>query len=62
MARDIAKQRVKIASAEVNQKKLNVRMEVLQRYEEYEMQQEILKAATQAEEDAKQVSSDALLL
>lgn len=50
----IAEQRVKIAEADVNQKKLQVRAEVLKRYEEYEMQQEVLKASTQAEEDASQ--------
>lgn len=50
----IAEQRVKIAEANVNQKKLNVRMEILKRYEEYQMQNEILKAVTAAEEDANQ--------
>lgn len=50
----IAEQRVKIAEANVNQKKLNVRMEILKRYEEYEMQQETLKAVTQAEQSAEQ--------
>ncbi|MEM6964918.1 MAG: TolC family protein [Bacteroidota bacterium] len=51
----VAEQRVKIAEANINQKKLNVRMEILKRYEEYEMQSEILKAVTQAEEDASQI-------
>jgi len=50
----VAEQRVKIAEANVNQKKLKVRMDVLKRYEEYQMQQEILKAATQAEQDTYQ--------
>lgn len=50
----IAEQRVKIAEADVNQKKLKVRMEILTRYETYEMQQEILKAVTQAEESSYQ--------
>lgn len=50
----IAKQRVKIAEANINQKKLNVRLEILKRYENYIMQQEILKAVIQAEENANQ--------
>ncbi|HFB99920.1 MAG TPA: TolC family protein [Phaeodactylibacter sp.] len=50
----IAEQRIKIAEANVNQKKLKVRMEILKRYEEYQMQEEILKSATQAEEDSYQ--------
>ena len=49
---DIAKERVKIAEADINQKKLNVRMEVLRRYEEFEQQVEILKATSKAEDDA----------
>ena len=49
---DIAKERVKIATNEVNQKKLQVRMEVLKRYEEFEKQVEILKATSKAEDDA----------
>ena len=49
---DIAKERVKIADAQVNQKKLKVRMEVLKRYEEFEQQVEILKATSKAEDDA----------
>ena len=50
----IAKQRIKIAEANINQKKLNVRMEVLKRYENYLMYEEILKAVIQAEENANQ--------
>lgn len=49
---DIAKERVKIADSNVNQKKLKVRMEVLKRYEEFEKQVEILKATSKAEDDA----------
>lgn len=52
----IAEQRVKIAESNINQKKLNVRYEILKRYEEYEMQQETLKAVTIAEESAYQAS------
>ncbi len=50
----IAEQRVKIAEANINQKKLNVRMEILKRYETYMMTEEILKAVIQAEENANQ--------
>lgn len=50
----IAEQRVKIAEANINQKKLNVRMEILKRYENYLMHEEILKAVSQAEENANQ--------
>lgn len=50
----IAEQRVKIAEANINQKKLNVRMEILKRYENYLMHEEILKAVIQAEENANQ--------
>ena len=49
---DMAKERVKIADADLNQKKLQVRMEVLKRYEEFEQQVEILKATSKAEDDA----------
>ena len=49
---DIAKERVKIADNEINQKKLNVRMEVLKRYEEYEKQVEVFRATSKAEDDA----------
>ncbi len=49
-----AESRVKMAESNVNQKKLNVRLMVLQRYEEYEMQQEILKATSTEEEDTYQ--------
>jgi len=52
----IAEQRVKIAESNINQKKLNVRFEVLKRYEEYQMQEETLKAVTQAEQSAYQAS------
>ena len=50
----IAEQRVKIAEANINQKKLNVRMEMLKRYENYLMFEEILKTVIQAEENANQ--------
>jgi hypothetical protein len=50
----IAAQRVKIAEANINQKKLNVRMEILKRYENYLMHEEILKAVSQAEQNANQ--------
>lgn len=50
----IAEQRVKIAEANINQKKLNVRMEILKRHENYLMFEEILKAVIQAEEKANQ--------
>lgn len=50
----IAKQRVKIAESNINQKKLNVRMEILKRYENYLMYEETLKAVSQAEENANQ--------
>lgn len=50
----IAEQRVKIAESNINQKKLNVRMEILQRYENYLMHEEILKAVIQAEQNANQ--------
>ena len=50
----IAEQRVKIAESNINQKKLNVRLEILKRYENYLMHQEILKAIIQAEENANQ--------
>lgn len=50
----IAEQRIKIAEANVNQKKLNVRLEILKRYENYLMNEEILKAVIQAEENANQ--------
>jgi len=49
---DMAKERVKIADNDINQKKLQVRMEVLKRYEEFEQQVEILKATSKAEDDA----------
>lgn len=50
----IAEQRIKIAESNINQKKLNVRYEMLKRYQEYEMQEETLKAVTQAEQSANQ--------
>ncbi len=50
----IAEQRVKIAESNINQKKLRVRYEILRRYEEYEMQEETLKAVTQAEQSASE--------
>jgi len=50
----IAEQRVKIAEANINQKKLNVRLEILKRYENYLMFEETLKAISQAEENANQ--------
>jgi len=50
----MAKQRVKIAESNINQKKLNVRMEILKRYETFLMFEETLKAVIQAEENANQ--------
>lgn len=50
----IAEQRVKIAESNINQKKLNVRLEILKRYENYLMFEETLKAVIQAEENANQ--------
>ncbi len=48
----IAKENIKIAEHELNQEKLKLRAEVLQRYRGYLASIEILKARTKAEEDA----------
>ena len=50
--RKIAETEVRIADEEIKQQKLLIRMEVLSRYRKYLMTQEILKARTQAAEDA----------
>lgn len=51
----IAQHELKIAQLNEDQKKLNVRGEVLRRYAEYELAVEILKYKTQAAEEAQSV-------
>lgn len=48
----IAKENFKIAQSEVDQQKLRIRSETLQRYRKYELALEILKVRTKIEEDA----------
>ena len=48
----IAKENFKIAQTEVDQQKLRIRSETLQRYRKYQLALEILKVRTKIEEDA----------
>lgn len=48
----VAKENFKIAQTQVDQEKLKIRSETLQRYRKYQLAQEILKVRTKMEEDA----------
>jgi outer membrane protein TolC len=53
--RKMNKQKIRIAEGDVNQRKLYIRAEVLKRYQDYILAQEVYKTRTQAEEDANAI-------